>query len=344
MRLPFLWCVGLIFGLAPPIYDSSAAAPKNPAVTENFYGVQIVGEKAWIVGYYGTILYSADRGLTWEIQNSPVRSALFSVRFVDPAKGWVSGSHGALLHTVDGGKNWRIQSTDTTDHLFGSFWLGETHGWIVGSRGATLRTDDAGRSWHEFTVPGDFTFSSVSFANQTRGWIAGEFGVIFQTRDGGKSWQKQKSPVEVSIASGESRNLFALQFTAPEKGWAFGLDGLILQTRDGNRWEIVRQRTDANSAAGGANHLFAAAASNNRLWAVGERGTLLKSDLDGNVWRQANSAIPRLSLNAIAFGNDGIGLAVGNRGIILRTEDHGATWKRLKLTGQSGAKDSTRAP
>ncbi len=344
MRFLFLWCVGLILGSAPTSSNFFAAnAPKNPAVNDNFYGVQILDRRIWIVGYYGTILHSTDRGSTWEIQQSPVRNALFNVRFVDAAKGWISGSHGTLLHTVDGGKNWRAHPMDATDHLFGSFWLDETHGWIVGSRGATLRTDDGARSWLNSSVPGDFTFSSVSFANPKRGWIAGEFGVIFQTQDGGKSWTKQKSPVEVSFSSGASRNLFALQFTTPEQGYAFGLDGLILKTRDGIRWEIVRQRTDTSSATG-ANHLFAAAALGDRLWAVGERGTLLQSDIDGTVWRQASATIPRLSLNAIAFGNDGFGLVVGNRGLILRTEDGGATWKRLKITSLTSAKDSDRAP
>jgi photosystem II stability/assembly factor-like uncharacterized protein len=65
--------------------------------------------------------------------------------------------------------------------------------------------------------------------------------------------------------------------------------------------------------------------------AVGERGTLLQSDVDNANWRQAELQIPRLSLNAIAFGKDGFGLVVGNRGLVLRTEDGGKTWQRLKI-------------
>ena len=344
MRFLFLWCVGLILGLAPTISNSNAAsAPKNPAVNENFYGVQTVGDQVWIVGYYGTILHSADRGSTWESQATPTRNALFNARFVDPARGWISGSNGTLLHTVDGGQNWSAQSTGTTEHLFTSFWLDETYGWMAGSRGAVLRTVDGGRLWLHSTVPGDFTFSGIAFANPTRGWIAGEFGVIFQTQDGGKSWSKQKSPIEVSFSSGESRNLFALLFTAPEKGFAFGLDGLVLKTRNGITWDIVRQRTD-NSSATGANHLFAAAGSNERLWVVGERGTFLQADIDGTSWRQVSSEIPRLSLNAIAFGKDGLGVVVGNRGLVLRSEDRGANWKRLKINLRPSVKDSILAP
>jgi photosystem II stability/assembly factor-like uncharacterized protein len=344
--MPFLLlgCLGLILGLAPPVFDANAAAAlKNLAVNENFYGVEIAGDEIWIVGYHGAILHSPDRGSSWQIQPSAAQNALFTVRFVSPVKGWVSGSHGQLLHTVDGGKSWRTQATNTTEHLLGSFWLDDNHGWVVGSRGFTLRTLDGGRSWLSSSVPGDFTFSAVYFADAMRGWIAGEFGVIFRTNDGGRSWTKQKSPIEVSFASGESRNLFALLFPKPPAGYAFGLDGLVLKTRDGARWEIIRQRSDVSGPTG-ANHLFAAAAFGERLWAIGERGTLLRAKTDDLRWLPAASDIPRLSLNAIAFGRDGLGFVVGNRGLVLRTEDGGTTWKRLKIDVRAATKDAPRAP
>ena len=177
-----------------------------------------------------------------------------------------------------------------------------------------------------------------------RGWIAGEFGVIFQTQDGGKNWLKQKSPVEVSFSSGESRNLFALLFPKPHTGYAFGLDGVVLKSRDGTHWEIIRQRSDVNGATG-ANHLFAAAAFGERLWAVGERGTLLQAHANTDRWQQqAGSGIPRSSLNAIAFGQDGLGIVVGNRGLVLRTDDGGTTWQRLKMEIPPATKGVPRAP
>jgi photosystem II stability/assembly factor-like uncharacterized protein len=344
MRSFFQWSVGLIYGLALTLpVGFAAVAPRDISVNENLYGVQIDGAQAWIVGYYGTLLYSADRGVTWREQTSPVRNALFGIRYLGNDKAWINGSHGLLLRTLDGGKSWRAVPTDTSEHLLGSFWLDETHGWIAGSRGVTARTQDGGNSWQKTIVPGDFTFSAVWFTNPLRGWLAGEFGVIFQTQDGGKSWNKQKSPVEVTFSSGESRNLFALLFPKAETGYAFGLDGLVLRTQGGKAWQVIRQRSELEKS-NGANHLFGAAVSNDRLWAVGERGTLLYADKNGTRWDQISAAIPRLSLNAIAFGTDGFGLIVGNRGLALRSEDGGRTWKRLKLTLGTAAKDIIGAP
>jgi photosystem II stability/assembly factor-like uncharacterized protein len=335
---------GLILGIAPLVFSPQAAEiPKEPALQENFYSVHILDNQVWLVGYYGTILHSKDEGMTWEIQRSPTRSALFQVRFLNREKGLISGSYGTLLSTIDGGSNWSAQSTGTTEHLFGLTALNEETAWAVGSRGTILHTQDGGRSWINASLSEDLTLSSVAFVSPTNGWIGGEFGVIFRTQNGGKSWDKQKSPVEVSFVSGESRNLFALLFRGPDTGWAFGLDGVILKTRQGSRWEIVRQKKESDTFAA-TNHLFAAAASDGRLWAVGERGTVLQSDPDGLSWRQAKAETPRVSLNGIAFGKNGFGLIVGNRGVILRTQDGGITWKRLKIAPQGPGKGLSRIP
>jgi photosystem II stability/assembly factor-like uncharacterized protein len=344
MRLVLVCFAGLILGATPLAFPAAPAPPlKEPALQENFYGVQILDSRAWAVGYYGTILHSNDRGLTWRLQRSPTHSSLFRVRFINGERGLISGSYGTLLYTADGGNNWSAQPTGTTEQLFGLTSLDEHTVWAVGSRGTILHTQDGGQSWINSSLSEDLTFSDVAFVNPNRGWIVGEFGVIFQTQDGGKSWNKQKSPVEVSFVSGESRNLFALLFPNPENGWAFGLDGIVLKTRGGSSWEIVREKKAGGSSAG-ANHLFSAAAISGRLWAVGERGTVLNSNADGSSWRQATVETSRVSLNGIAFGKDGWGLIVGNRGVILRTEDGGTTWKRLKIVLQGQGKELSRTP
>lgn len=332
-------------GSVPAFFDAyGATALRNTAVNENFYGVDIVNHQAWVVGYYGTILHSNDRGQSWEIQATPTPSALFSVRFIDPLNGWISGSYGTVLRTTDGGKSWRSRPAGTTEHLFGSYWFDENHGGMVGSRGTTIRTADGGRSWTSLIVPGDFTLSGVQFTSRARGWMVGEFGVILHTSDGGKSWGKQKSPVEVSFSSGASQNLFGLLFLKATEGYTFGLDGLVLKTTDGKRWEIVRQPETVDRGNGASDHLFAAAAFKDRISIVGERGTLLQLAPDTGKWRQADVHIPRLSLNGIGFGDDGFGLAVGNRGLVLRTDDGGKSWQPVKLDPRLARRDLPHSP
>src|SRR5919108_3298777 len=95
----------LFLSLSPPVWAKPTEL--EPAYRDNFYDVVVRGPESWIVGYYGTILHSRDRGLTWIIQNSKTREALFRVAFLDRNTGWVSGSYGTFLTTRDGGKSWQ---------------------------------------------------------------------------------------------------------------------------------------------------------------------------------------------------------------------------------------------
>lgn len=339
MRALFSYLLGLILGLAPWLSSSlSAEYPyREPAFQENFYDVKIRGSRCWIVGYYGTILYSGDRGASWEIQKSGTQKALFRADFVSEEIGWISGSYGTFLHTRNGGKNWSSQVSGTEEHLFSIDFISEREGWAVGSRGTILYTKDGGESWINRSLSEDVILNSIFFSNPKRGWTVGEFGVIYHTQDGGESWIKQKSPVEVSFVSGESRNLFSLFFPDSKAGWAFGLDGVVLKTQDGGRWQIAHK----NGATPGyvtEHHLFAAAQFNGSLWVVGERGTVIVSQLGKEDWKKAEMKVPPLSLNSIDFGPDGFGLMVGNRGLIFRTEDGGKQWRRIRIVPEGPGK------
>lgn len=333
LRTSFLLALSLqalLATSAPTLAATAASLEREPAFRDNFYDVEIRGPLCWIVGYYGTILHSKDRGLTWEIQRGGTQDALFRVVFLTDKTGWISGSYGTILHTEDGGRNWRIQPTPTQEQLFGLDFVDARVGWAAGSRGAVLNTEDGGASWNSRSVGDDVILNDVHFINAKRGWLVGEFGRIYHTRDGGRTWLKQKSPVEVSFVSGESRNLFRLLFSHSGGGWAFGLDGVILRTRNGDNWETIRQ----DGALPGAlkpRHLFSASSFRNEKWAVGERGAVLVAPLGDDRWAPARLKTSPATLNGIAFSDDGFGVIVGNRGTILRTGDGGKQWNALRI-------------
>ena len=322
---------------------TAASLEREPSFRDNFYDVEIRGPLCWIVGYYGTILHSRDRGLTWELQRSGTQEALFRVIFFDEKRGWAAGSYGTILYTADGGRNWQVQPTPTQEHLFGLNFLSERLGWAVGSRGTVLHTEVGGRTWVSRSVGDDVIFNDVWFLTPKQGWVVGEFGRIYQTRDGGQSWLKQKSPIEVSFLSGESRNLFRLLFPSSSSGWAFGLDGVILKTQNGANWQVVRH-DGALPGDRKPHHLLSASFYGERKWAVGERGTVLVSSLGDDHWRPAPFKISPVTLNGIVFGHDGLGFIVGNRGMLLRTEDGGKTWKQMSIAATAPGRGVSRLP
>jgi photosystem II stability/assembly factor-like uncharacterized protein len=69
------------------------------------------------------------------------------------------------------------------------------------------------------------------------------------------------------------------------------------------------------------------AKAGDRLVAVGERGHILYSDLDGKDWLQAEVPVS-VTLTAVDFATDRMGWAVGHDGVVLHTEDGGQTWRK----------------
>lgn len=334
--------LGMLLALLPATGVEAASAERELAFRDNFYDVEIRGKLVWIVGYHGTVLHSRDGGLSWTVQGSGTKEALFRVSFVDPRKGWISGSYGTLLHTGDGGRKWLVQQAPTTEHLFGLNFLDERTGWVVGSRGTVLYTETGGKTWLDRSIGEDVILNDVAFVDPGEGWAVGEFGRIYHTRDGGQSWTKENSPIEVSFISGENRNFFRLLLARANggsllNGWAFGLDGVIVGTKNGSHWEIVHRNGGTNPVAT-AHHLFDAAIFNGRKWAVGERGTVVFAPMENEAWTPAGLDTPPISLNGIAFGPHGQGLIVGNRGILFRTEDGGKQWKRIRIISHGPGK------
>jgi len=73
----------------------------------DFNGVAAFGDKVWIVGRPGSIVFhSADGGATWELQKTGYGMPLKAVHFPSEQVGYAVGAMGLLLKTEDAGKNW----------------------------------------------------------------------------------------------------------------------------------------------------------------------------------------------------------------------------------------------
>jgi photosystem II stability/assembly factor-like uncharacterized protein len=59
----------------------------------------------WACGDNGTIIGTADYGLTWESQSTPTCSTLYDIDFADRQRGMASGA-GVVLVTTNGGQSW----------------------------------------------------------------------------------------------------------------------------------------------------------------------------------------------------------------------------------------------
>lgn len=80
--------------------------------------------------------------------------------------------------------------------------------------------------------------------------------------------------------------------------------------------------------------MMAGARAGNRLVGVGDYGTVLLSDDNGQSWRQAAQMPTRETLTAVSFVDERQGWAVGHGGIVLATRDGGENWQQLHAAGK----------
>ena len=70
------------------------------------------------------------------------------------------------------------------------------------------------------------------------------------------------------------------------------------------------------------------------LIAVGERGTILRTDDGGRKWNSARAPV-NSTLLSVQFISEDDGWIVGRNGVILRSDDRGRTWIESESTTRS---------
>ena len=154
------------------------------------------GRDAW----FGTggdavarVFHSDDRGRTWMVANTPIRSNLgagiSALAFRDPRHGIAAGgdftpgttaSPDALALTDDGGTTWRLNTNAPDELRSGAHWVTGRDAIIVGPSGSDVSTD-AGRTWRGFD---EGSFHTVDCAGGHACWAAGAQGrVAFLVRE-----------------------------------------------------------------------------------------------------------------------------------------------------------------
>jgi photosystem II stability/assembly factor-like uncharacterized protein len=153
------------------------------------------GRDAW----FGTggdavarVFHSRDRGLTWTVSSTPIRSdstaGINALAFRDPRHGLAAGgdfelpaaSPDALALSDDGGEDWQLVDDALDQYRSGATWVTGTDAIIVGPTGSDASFDQ-GRTWHAFDSG---PFHTVDCAGGHACWASGTGGrVAYLVRD-----------------------------------------------------------------------------------------------------------------------------------------------------------------
>jgi photosystem II stability/assembly factor-like uncharacterized protein len=319
-----IWAAVLLFVCASSCHyqlGSNGVEPngaKKREFTDPLYNVfALGGEKAWVIGYHGTVLCTSDGGVSWKKSETGTHEALYGIYFVDGTQGWVSGSNGIILTTRDGGKTWSRQESGTEKHLFDIHFVDPLHGMAVGYYGVILRTSDGGGTWEDISLKDDISLNALDLVDMSSGWVVGEFGSIHHTEDFGTTWTQTKVPVEEA-------SLFGVDFASKTLGYVTGMDGIILKTEDGgNIW--TKQESHSTDA------IFSIQIAGDTVWAVGLKGTALQSTVSSVEWQPiADMKGVWGWIRAVHFAGPTVGWMVGSNGMIFRFTD-GRKWTEIVL-------------
>lgn len=303
---------------------------KQNETADQLYDVCFFANNGWAVGEKSTVLKSTDGGKTWN-ENEGIREidsnvTLRRVTFSDAENGWAGGENtdgiGKIYTTENGGANWTESSpydpASCIDHLD---FIDAENGWAR-ARVGSLNEWNTALHLNQAKSEEAVTIKSLHFFDRRRGWakVQTEDNTIQiqQTQDGGQSWALVQEPAEKNLPIFYDSSVFA---KAKDECWCVGdALGQLIQISDG-------QKT-AHLVMPGV-RLYDLCFVDDTGWAVGAKGTVLKSTNGGTLWEPQPSPNAAATFRRVFFldqQNGWIGCNDGQVGAVYRTTDGGQTW------------------
>lgn len=274
------------------------------------------GNKGVAVGSWGIIISTADDGRTWTDQVPDRGEGIGSISFADPEHGLAIGQ-ARILWSNNGGTSWTKSKTLPAENTWSGRLLNDTTAVAVGNDGVIFRTTDMGATWDQVVTGADYGISGMKFVDENRGLAVG-WSTILSTEDGGRTWTRRPIPPTVGdcylvglacsdkkrwlvvgaggviLASEDSGRTWKSQASPVKKSlqsvaWSdshtatiVGDRGLILQSIDGSSWTERKSGTSFRLNA-------VEYVSPSIGFAVGQFGTVLRTDDGGRTWHPEKS-------------------------------------------------------
>ena len=279
--------------------------------TQPLYAVQFLNDTGYAVGYYGTVIRSTDRGLSWAAMSFPNSGNLNDVYFHDALHGFAAGDSG-LFHTVDGGASWSAVAMPLQEPWLCITFVSPQVGFCGGGwfdTGTMLRTLDGGATWAVVVSGAPKPFSAIHFPSASTGYAI-QYGYsweVLKTTDGGANWAVLPIQPMNSLSSFEG-----LHFLDADNGYAGGwyLPTFIHTVDGGLTWSEV--------VPGGSMNVYAIDFTTPQQGiVVGTYGAILHT-YNGVDW--ADEAFPGSTADnyAVDLLDDTTAIVVGGGGQVLR--------------------------
>ncbi len=301
----------------------------------------------YAVGDHGTIVFSANGGLTWSTETSPSTVDLHGVACVPltgpgvrvPVICYAVGDQGTILFEKNG-LPWIVESPtspSTTEPFSAVACQSASRCWAVGTAvAAELTFANPTSPWQLITIlgppgstcgpggPPNACLRGVALGNADEHFAVGGGGNIYAQFDyRGPSWTNQ-----VSLGAGYFTSISCgpPSIAGHSHCITVGTDDTLAASRiyltfdSGTTWAPATSPPEGNMPPLRGVSVLRGAPANGHAWAVGDRGTILRTDDGGRTWVKETSSTSAdlLAVTCPATPNPSLlCLAVGAGGTIL---------------------------
>ena len=197
--------------------DGVSFTQQQVPTTATLTAVKVINDDAWAVGHDATILHSADKGKTWQVQMSApdLEKPFLDVLFFDNKQGIAVGAYGLFYRTEDGGEHWSRELHATLLNPADQEYLDEVKRetpeyyeeelrailphlnkmrnvngtlYMVGEAGLVAKSNNKGKTWTRMDTGYEGSFLDVKAVNDLTMMIVGLRGNTFVSQDDGE-WQ-----------------------------------------------------------------------------------------------------------------------------------------------------------
>lgn len=308
----------------------------------------------------------------WFQQISHTTYPLETVFLIDSNIGYTSTSNSNtnIIKTTDAGANWDaiyIFSNSTDESKL--YFINSTTGFCLRGFTQLYKTTDGGYNWTQITIP-SYGYSNLQFINVNTGYLIGER--VSKTINGGNSWTTYNNPlanmtwggfifldaytgiaemttqsplsfkIGKTTTSGQDWSVIysdttpIYSFTKASNNILFaGARGKILKsTNAGNNWNVIYTGSYTNYYKCIQMIDNITGYSISKPFSGAGATYIYKTTTGGNTWEQQYYT-SSLSLEAMHFINNNIGVVVGGGGIILRTNTGGVVTNISKINNET---------
>jgi len=287
----------------------------------------------------------------------------YSIFFVNSSTGYICGDElgsGKILKTTNSGVNWTSLSFPANSFILSSIFFPNTNiGFVIGDYGSIFKTTDAGANWTRMSEVTGTYYTDVNFVNEYTGFIIGTGSVFRKTTNGGVNWFN----VNLNLNNHDLNCVYFVNSNTGYAKYTWWLSPyssgttLFKTTNEGANWTSQTINATLNSKMlflnvstgytpygrsflkttnAGLNWLnlndiplnrnLTAVATNGSdiLTAVGEKGTICRSNDLNDSWFNISSFCPNFSFQ-IAFVNSTTGF-IASYCDIYKTTNSGMNW------------------